>query len=123
MSVRLVIMRRCLELQKKLLNSKFDMKDMGLIDVITRTSGSIVLSQSHYIDKILEKFSKSDISVLRTPVDLSLHVPENNGKSVFQLKHSQVIGSLKYLMRCTRPCIAYSESELSRYMSNPNAYL
>ena len=41
------------------------MKDMGLADVIlgikiSRKSNGLVLSQSHYVDKILEKFSKDD---------------------------------------------------------------
>ena len=108
---------------KKLFNSKFDVKDMRLIDVITRTSSSIVLFQSYYVDKILEIFSKSNTSVSRTLVDLSLHLAKNNGESVFQLEYSWVIGSLKYLIRCIRPCIAYSVSRLSRYTSNPNAYL
>ena len=58
---------------KKLLSSKFDMKDIGLADVIlgikiTRTSSGIVLSQSHYVEKILEKFGKSDTSVSRIPI-------------------------------------------------------
>uniref|UniRef100_A0A2N9EVE4 Reverse transcriptase Ty1/copia-type domain-containing protein n=1 Tax=Fagus sylvatica TaxID=28930 RepID=A0A2N9EVE4_FAGSY len=71
---------------KRMLNSKFDMKDLGVADVIlgikiTRTSDGLVLSQSHYIKKI--------------------------------------IGSLMYIMNCTRPDIAYSVSKLSRYTSNP----
>ena len=42
---------------KAMLKSKFDMKDMGLADVIlgmkiTRTSNGIILSQTHYVDKI-----------------------------------------------------------------------
>ena len=58
---------------KRLLNSKFDMKDMGFADMIlgikiTRTSGGIVLTKSHYVEKILEKFGKLDTSVSRTPV-------------------------------------------------------
>ena len=111
---------------KRLLNSKFDMKDMGLADVIlgikiTRTSSGIVLSQSHYVEKILEKFGKSDTSVSRTLVDLSLHLTKNNGESVYQLEYSRVIISLMYLMSCIRSDIAYSVSRLSRYMSNPNA--
>ena len=64
---------------KKLLNSKFNMIDMGLADEIlavkiTRTSDVIILSQSHYFDKILAKFDKSNTSVSTTPVDLSLHL-------------------------------------------------
>ena len=71
---------------KDMLNSKFDMKDMGLADVIlgvkiTRTSDGIALSQTHYIDKILAKFNKSDTNVARTPVDVNLHLSKNGGKA------------------------------------------
>ena len=39
------------------------MKDIGLADVIlgikiTRTSDGLILSQLHYVDKILEKFNR-----------------------------------------------------------------
>ena len=45
---------------KNMLNSRFDMKDMGLADVIlgieiTITLNSIILNQSHYVDKIFER--------------------------------------------------------------------
>ena len=111
---------------KRLLNSKFDMKNMGLADVIlgikiTRTFSGIVLSQSHYVEKILKKFNKSDTSVSRTLVDVSLHLAKNNRESVSQLEYSRVIRSLMYLINCTRLDIAYSVSRLSRYTSNPNA--
>ncbi|XP_038693051.1 secreted RxLR effector protein 161-like [Tripterygium wilfordii] len=35
------------------------------------------------------------------------------------LEYSRVIGSLMYIMNCTRPDIAYSVSKLSMYTSNP----
>ena len=110
---------------KRLLNSKLDMKHMGLADVIlgvkiTRTSDGIVLSQSHYVEKILEKFSKSNTSVSRTPVDASLRLTKNNGESVSQLEYSQSIGSLMYLMSYTKPDIAYFVSWHSRYTNNLN---
>jgi hypothetical protein len=46
---------------KKMLTNKFDMKDLGVVDVILginifRTSNRYVLSQSHYIEKVLDKF-------------------------------------------------------------------
>ena len=70
-----------------MLNYKLDMKYMGLADVIlgikiSRNTNGLILSQSHYVDKILEKFNKSDTSVARTPVDLSLHLSKNTGESV-----------------------------------------
>ena len=48
---------------KDLLKSRFDMKDMGPADVmlgmkISKTSNRLILSQSHYIDMIIEKFNK-----------------------------------------------------------------
>ena len=111
---------------KNMLNSKFDMKDMGLADVIlgikiTRISDGLILSQSHYVDKILEKFNKDDSGVARTPLDNSLHLSKNRGEGISQVEYSRVIGSLMYLMSCTRPDIAYTVSRLSRYTSNPSA--
>lgn len=109
---------------KRMLSSKFDMKDLGLADVIlgikiSRTSNGLILSQSHYIEKILERFSKYDNSPAKTPVDVNLHLTKNTGNGISQLEYSRVIGSLMYLMNCTRPDIAYSVSKLSRYTSNP----
>ncbi|KAK6156625.1 hypothetical protein DH2020_010873 [Rehmannia glutinosa] len=109
---------------RDMLNLRFDMKDMGLADVIlgikiSRTSNGLTLDQSHYVDKILEKFSKDDTSLARTPIDTSQHLSKNRGEAVSQLEYSRVIGSLMYLMSCTRPNIAYAVSKLSRYTSNP----
>ena len=36
-----------------------------------------------------------------------------------QLEYAKVIGSLMYLMDCTRPDIANAVNKLSRYTSNP----
>ena len=47
---------------KKILTTRFEMKDLGLADVIlgikiSRTSDRIILSQSHYVENLLEKFN------------------------------------------------------------------
>ena len=81
----------------------------------------IVGSESHYLNKFLEKFNKNDSSVARTPLDISLQLSKNRGESVSQVEYSRVISSLMYLMSCIRPDIAYAISRLSRYTSNPNA--
>ena len=111
---------------KNMLNSRFDMKDMGLADVILgikikRTSNGLVLSQSHYVDNILGKFDKDKSGIARTPVDVTLHFSKNKGESVAQVEYFRVIGSLMYLMSCTRPDIAYAVNKPSRYTSNPGA--
>ena len=45
---------------------------MGLANVIlgikiTRITNGIILNQTDYVDKILEKFNKDDFGVARTP--------------------------------------------------------
>ncbi|RVW73870.1 hypothetical protein CK203_059897 [Vitis vinifera] len=84
-----------------MLNSRFDMKDMGLADVILgikiiRTLDGLILSQSHYVDNILGKFDKDNSRVTRTLVDVTLHWSKNKD-------------------------IAYAISKLSRYTSNLRA--
>ncbi|GJZ79412.1 retrotransposon protein, putative, ty1-copia subclass [Tanacetum coccineum] len=59
-----------------MLKSKFDMKDMGLADVILgikiiRTQNGLVLSQAHYVDKILNTHNAGDSGQARTPIDTS----------------------------------------------------
>jgi hypothetical protein len=84
------------------------------------------MNLKHYISKLIENFGlqtskESDIpiqpnhnltrelkeekEILREPVDSS--------------KYRQVIGSLIYLMTCTRPDISYSVGVLSRFMQEP----
>ncbi|GJR79024.1 retrovirus-related pol polyprotein from transposon TNT 1-94 [Tanacetum coccineum] len=76
---------------KDILKSKFDMKDMGLADVILgikiiRTQNGLVLSQVHYVDKILNTHNAGDSDLARTPINTS-----------------------------TRPDLAYAVSRISRY--------
>ncbi|KAD5802609.1 hypothetical protein E3N88_13969 [Mikania micrantha] len=112
---------------KDMLKARFDMKDMGLADVIlgikiNRTQYGLVLSQSHYVDKILEKFNEGDTSVAQTPVDTTQHLSKNRGEGVAQLEYSRIISSLMYLMTCTRPDLAYAVSRLSRYTTVIEGY-
>ena len=111
---------------KKMLNNKFNMKDLGVTDAIlgikiSKTSDGLILSQSHYIEKILKNFKQDDSSPTRTPLDVNLHLSKNNGKSISQQEYAQAIGSLMYVMNCTRPDIAYAVNKLSRYISNPGS--
>ena len=109
-----------------MLNLRFDIKDLRLVDVILgiknrRTSYGLILSQSHYVDNILRKFDKDNLGIAQTLVDVNLHFSKNKTESVSQVEYCRVIGSLIYLMSCTRPDITYAVNKLSIYMSNPRA--
>ena len=111
---------------KNMLNSRFDMKDLGLADVILgikikRTPDELILSQSHYVDNILGKFDKENSSIARTLVDVTIHFSRNKAESVSQVECFRVIGSLMYLMSCLRPDIGYAVNKLSKYTSNSGA--
>ncbi|GJZ86069.1 hypothetical protein Tco_0657679 [Tanacetum coccineum] len=107
-----------------MLYSSFDMKDIGEADVILgikiqKNSNEYILTQSHYIEKTLKKFGHYDDRPVVTPFDPKVQLKKNKGQSVSQLHYTQVLGSLMYIMNCTRPDLAYSVSRLSRYSHNP----
>ncbi|XP_070020344.1 secreted RxLR effector protein 161-like [Nicotiana sylvestris] len=104
-----------------------DMKDLGVVDVtlgikIQRTPQGLALSQSHYMKIILEKFKHLEFRSARTPIDLNHHLIKNKGENTSQLEYARVLGSLMYIMNCTRPDIACAISKLSRFTSNPNKH-
>ncbi|GJY28084.1 zinc finger, CCHC-type containing protein [Tanacetum coccineum] len=105
---------------KKFLSSKFSMKDLGEANVILginikREAKGIVITQSHYIEKILKKFNREDCSPVSTPMNLVEKLKPNTGKLVDQLEYSRAIGCLMYAMTSTRPDIAYVIGRLSSY--------
>ncbi|GKE28146.1 zinc finger, CCHC-type containing protein, partial [Tanacetum coccineum] len=110
-------------LAKEFLSSRFSMKDMGEADVILgirikHESNRISISQSHYIEKVLNKFNYFDYTPVSTPMDTSEKLMPNNGQAVSKLEYSRVIGCLMYAMTCTRPDVAFAMGKLSMYTSN-----
>ena len=110
---------------KKYLSSRFQMKDLNEVDTILgvkvkRHSGGFALFQSHYIEKVLSKFSHLNSKEANTPYDVSSKLTENNGREVAQIEYASAIGSLMYAMHCTRLDIAYAVCKLSRFTSSPS---
>ncbi|GKE48070.1 zinc finger, CCHC-type containing protein [Tanacetum coccineum] len=104
---------------KKFLSSRFSMKDKEEAKVflgikIKRENKGIVITQSHYIEKILKKFNCEDCSLVSTPMDPVEKLKPNTGKPVDQLEYSRAIGCLMYAMTSTRPDIAYAVGRLLR---------
>ena len=110
---------------KRFLSSVFKMKDLGEVDTIlgikvTKHEKGFALNQTHYIDKVLDKFKHLKIKEANTPFDSSVKFSESNDRIVAQLEYASAIGSLMYAMHCTRPDIAFGVCMLSRYTSKPS---
>nr|GEW46058.1 zinc finger, CCHC-type [Tanacetum cinerariifolium] len=93
---------------------------MGEADVILgikikHENKRIVITQSHYIEKILKKFNLEYCSSMSTLMDLVEKLMPNTGKPMNQLEHSRAIGCLMYVMTSTRLDIAYAVGRLSRF--------
>ncbi|KAL2248445.1 UNVERIFIED_CONTAM: Retrovirus-related Pol polyprotein from transposon TNT 1-94 [Sesamum indicum] len=124
------------DLQKQLCNV-FEMKDLGNAKQIlgmnisrNREKSSILLNQKSYIMSILRKFSMENSKPASVPLAAHFQLSKDQSpKTEFEkakmekVPYSNVIGSIMYLMVCTRPDIAYAISCLSRYMSNPAKYI
>jgi hypothetical protein len=112
---------------KDFLSQKFEMKDLGVADVILNIklikgeNGGVTLSQTHYVEKMLSRYSYNNSKPAPSPYDASLVLRKNLRIMVDQQRYSQIIGSLMYLASTTRHDIAYAVSKLSRFVSNPGS--
>ena len=82
---------------KSFLSKCFDMKDLGEADVILnikliKDESGIVLTQSHYVEKVLSRFGFIDSKPSPTPYDPSVALRKNKKESIDQLRYSQIIG-------------------------------
>ena len=118
---------------KNALSRRFRMTDLGEVGVLLgmkvtrdREQGTLTLSQSKYMKTILEKFRMSDCAGKRTPMVVGVKLtkemePQNEEevKEMSKVPYRQAVGSLMYLMTCTRPDIATAVSCVSSFMHNP----
>jgi hypothetical protein len=114
---------------KSQLSSRFKMTDLGPCEYYLgmtvrrdRTNRAIYLSQSAYIQKVLEEFDLWECSHNTTPVATSKFNPPANGYKADQELmnwYARAIGSLMYAMLGTRQDIAFGVSLCSRHLGNP----
>ncbi|XP_062116409.1 secreted RxLR effector protein 161-like [Humulus lupulus] len=118
---------------KSWLKSEFEMKDLGVATKILgigiqrdRDKGVLILSQDDYKRKILSKFSMKEAKTTKQPMTNQFYLskeqcPKTQAEieAMSKVPYSNAVGSIMYLMVCTRPDLAYAISILSKYMSNP----
>lgn len=111
---------------KQELCRRFEMKDcgearmcLGLEIRRDRKKKNLFLSQSLYIDKIMERFGMQDCKSVSTPMDTQLERSDIEGDPMDPKLYQKAIGSLMYLMIGTRPDLAFVIGRLSQHMQKP----
>lgn len=118
---------------KNQLKREFEMKELGAakrilgIDIRrNRKQGTLSLSQEVYSSRMLSKFNMYECKPVSVP--LGRHFKLSAGQSpkdqqqkaeMNNIPYASAVGSLMYLMVCTRPDLAHAMSVVSRFMANP----
>ena len=115
---------------RSLLNEEFEMTDLGPLTVFlgmeirrNRRLRNLHLSQTRYINAILERFGMASATTISTPADPHVHLiaspPEHIAEAINRQRYQAAVGSLIYAMIGTRPDIAFAVSAISQYSTNP----
>ncbi|GAB6025573.1 hypothetical protein CHUAL_014034 [Chamberlinius hualienensis] len=117
-----------LENVKTMLKTSFKISDFGEAKFCLgieinhdKARKSITLTQTKYINDVLDRFGMKDCKPVSTPMDPNhkLLLPEKpNAEEMKRLPYQKLIGSLMYLAVSTRPDISYAVSALSQFNCN-----
>jgi hypothetical protein len=93
---------------------------LGMTITRNRSARTISLSQSSYINAILDRFDLEDAKPSSTPLPVhhTLTSPPVPSVEPCNRPYPDLIGALMYAMVCTRPDLAYPVSVLSRYVGS-----
>lgn len=116
---------------KAAITSKFEMEDLGPVDVVLgmkvtrdRSNLAITLSQEHYVLSLLEDFYMTDCKGVATPMEPGTSLSPADEASINEFSTSgknyrKAVGCLNYLVQCTRPDLAFSASQLAQHLEKP----
>lgn len=97
-----------------------DVKQFLGMKVQRMNDGSFSLSQTAYINKVIERFGMTDAKVSKIPMDPGyLNDDDDTKKLPNNEQYRSLVGALLYLSVCTRPDIATATSILARSVSEP----
>ena len=92
-----------------------------------RKAKKLWLSQEKYVERVLERFNMKHAKPVSTPLGGHFKLskkscPSSNKEkeNMASIPYSSAVGSLMYVMVCTRPDIAYAVGVVSRFMVNPS---
>nr|GEX54398.1 hypothetical protein [Tanacetum cinerariifolium] len=117
---------------KTYLGKCFSMKDLGEATFILgikiyrdRSRRLIRLSQNAYLDKILKRYRMDKSKCGSIPMQVDLHLSKSQCattsaemKRMQNVPYASAVGSIMYVVRCTRPDVAFAQNITSRFQQN-----
>ena len=84
-------------------------------------ANTVILEQSQYAEKVLRDYDMDQAIPVSTPIDgyTAIEPPQPDEARACQQDYQRRIGSLMYLMTCTRPDLAFAVSKLSQFCTDP----
>ena len=118
---------------KKQLSKQFKMKDLGATKQILgmriirdKANGTLKLSQSEYVKKVLSRFNMNEVKLVSTPLGSHFKLSKEQSPKteeerdyMSKVPYASAIGSLMYAMVCTKLDIEHAMGVVSRFMSRP----
>ena len=99
---------------------------LGIKVIRDRENQTLSLSQEKYVADMLTKFNMQNCAGKRTPMVVGLKLTkdmcpstEEEVADMHNVPYKEAVGSLMYVMTCTRPDIATAVSCVSAFMHNP----
>lgn len=80
---------------------------------VTQKENIITLTQTSYIERILERYNMSECNPISTPEEVGKIIPDS-APLPQEYPFKELTGSLLYMVTCTRPDIAHAVSMASR---------
>jgi len=102
------------------LKDKLEIKEMpceaylGFQVTRDRKNKTLVLHQKLYVKKILERFGMKECKAVATPEEVGAFDATKSPSMGTEYPYKEAIGSLLYLVTCTRPDIAHAVSIASQ---------
>ena len=87
---------------------------LGIKIECNRAKKQMFLSQTAYVAQVVDKFGLNDCKPCYTPAEVEQLV-KSDGMSVIKYPYQEAVGSMMYLMLCTRPDIANAVGCVAKY--------
>lgn len=109
---------------KLMLLKEFEMTDLNEannflgINIVRNNTNKITMDQTNYFRKMLQKFGMSDCKGISTPIEVGLHLENNDVNNTNnKIPYRELIGCITYATLTTRPDLCAATNFFSRFQS------